>query len=329
MNVIIANKYQALLGSSEIDVIKTSYGVFEVSEIINLYKNFFYNKLIIDVTAINNYENVEVIQNLSLNLDMSNVILLLDDSEKVNSPLYLSKLVSYGIYNFTRKVDTAKFLITHPNAYKDVAAYQNVTVKTNLMGFNDKVKYESNVSEMKKRIIGIQNVTDHAGSTTLGYLMKKVLEEFYTVKYLELNRSDFMFFNDKNMFSCDSMNINTKLGEYYDEEIILVDLNKDPGTFCTEIIHLIEPGIIKLNKLIKNEPKIFNTLKNEKIILNKSALSTKDVSDFEKESGSKIFTNVPYVDDKIDNDKNILSLLIDLGFTRVNEDASTGLIGLF
>ena len=33
---------------------------------------------------------------------MNKVILLLDDSEAVNAPIYLSQLVSMGIYNFTK-----------------------------------------------------------------------------------------------------------------------------------------------------------------------------------------------------------------------------------
>lgn len=329
MNVIIANKYQTLLGSSDIDVIKTSYGVFEVNEIINLYKNFFYNKLIIDITAINNYENIDVIQNLSLNLDMSKIIFLLDDSERVNSPLYLSKLVSFGIYNFTRKVDTVKFLIDHPNAYKDVAAYQNLDIKANLLGFNDNVEKSINIGDIKRRILGIQNVTEHAGSTTLGYLMKKTLEQFYTIKYIEINKNDFVFFNDKNMDSADTMSISNKISEYSDEEIILLDLNGANIPECTDIIYLIEPGIIKLNKLIKSNPKIFENLKEQKIILNMSMLTDKDVRDFESESGSKIFSNVSYIDDKVDDDPNILSVLIDLGFTRVSEDTAQGLVGLF
>lgn len=329
MNVIIANKYQTLLGSADIDVIKTSFGVFEVSEIVNLYKNFFYNKLIIDITAINNYENIDVVQSLSLNLDMSKVIFLLDDSERVNSPLYLSKLVSIGIYNFTRKVETVKFLIDHPNAYKDVAAYQNLNMKSNLVGFNDKVEKSINVGNIKRRVVGIQNVTEHAGSTTLGYLMKKCLETYYSVQYIEVNKDDFSYFNDFNMTSIDSLNVSNKISEFSSEEIILVDLNGDNVQNCTEVIYLIEPGIIKLNKLIQKDPKIFDNLKDQKVILNMCVLNDKDIKDFESESGSKVFANVPYVDDKMDEDSSIVALLIALGFTRVSEDTASGLVGLF
>ncbi|MFI3260882.1 MAG: hypothetical protein R3Y13_04130 [bacterium] len=319
MNVIIANKYQTLLGSSEIDVIKTSFGVFEASEIINLYKNFFYNKLIIDVTALQGYENIDVIQALSLNLDMSKVILLLDDSEKVNSPEYLSKLVTFGIYNFTRKVDTVKFLIDQPNAYKDVAGYQNLENKNvKILKFNDDVNRDSSRGEISRRVLGIQNVTEHAGATTLGYLLKKHLERDYKVVYYEVNKNDFGFFLDKKMQSTNSQGIQGKLADSMDEEVVLIDLNGDATTYCDEVIYLIEPGIIKLNKLIKHQPKVFSNLKDEKIILNMCALTKGDIKDFEKECGRDIFSNVPYLDDKIEKDDNIASLLISLGFTRID-----------
>ena len=323
MNVIIANKYQTILGGSGIEVIKTSFGVFDVTQIVNMYSNFFYNKMIIDVTALNDYKDIDTIQYLSLNLDMSKVILMLDDSVEVNSPLYLSQLVSMGIYNFTRKIETVRFLIDHPNSYKDVASYQKLDGPSPLIGFNDKVERQETVGEMKQKIVGIVNVTEHAGATTLSYMMKKYLSNYYDVVSVEVNKNDYMFFNDRELVSAMTMNLDSKLIECGDKEVILIDLNDEICNKCTDIIYLIEPGIIKLNKLIKNKPTIFNELKNEKIILNKSVLNDKDVRDFEKESGSKIFSNVCYIDDKLDNDVNIKKLLIDLGFTRVSDEVSS------
>src|SRR5699024_6600400 len=126
MNVIIANKYRALLSSLDIDVIKNIQGEFSVDELIAQFANFYYNKMIIDITAIKNYQDINVIQNLSVNFDTSNIILLLDDSETVNSPVYLSQLVSMGIYNFATNVNDINYLINNPNSYKDVAKYHNI-----------------------------------------------------------------------------------------------------------------------------------------------------------------------------------------------------------
>ena len=84
MNVIISNKYQSLLASLNIDVIKSINGEFTVEELVNQFQSFYFNKMIIDITAIKNYENINIMQSLSVNFDMTKVILLLDDSEKVN-----------------------------------------------------------------------------------------------------------------------------------------------------------------------------------------------------------------------------------------------------
>ncbi len=113
MNVIVSNKYQNMLGTLDIDIIKSINGEFEVEELVKIFTNFYFNKMIIDITAIKGYQNIKNIQKLSVNFDMKKVILLLDDSEIVNSPKYLSQLVSMGIYNFTRNINAVKFLIVN------------------------------------------------------------------------------------------------------------------------------------------------------------------------------------------------------------------------
>ena len=52
MNVIVSNKYQNMLATLDIDVIKSINGEFEVEELANIFTNFYFNKMIIDVTAI-------------------------------------------------------------------------------------------------------------------------------------------------------------------------------------------------------------------------------------------------------------------------------------
>ena len=41
------------------------------------------------------------------------------------------------------------------------------------------------------RVIGIKGLTDHAGATTLIYMLKKQLSEHYRVLGLELDKNDF------------------------------------------------------------------------------------------------------------------------------------------
>lgn len=321
MNIIVSNKYQALLATLNIDVIKTINGIFTPQDLINQFNNFYYNKMIIDITAIDKYEDINVIRQLSLNFDMSKVILLLDDSVKVNSPSYMSQLVSMGIYNFTREVDAVKFLIDSPNSYKDVARYQN------LKGFTEEeLKEEKKNFDLKleQKIIGFKNVTDHAGATTLVYMLKRHLEGNYKVKALEINNGDFEYFNEPGLESVDFMNATNVISNYSDYEVLLVDLNDGDETLCHEIVYLIEPGIIKLNKLIRTDERIFDKLHGKKIVLNKSVLNENDVNDFERESGSKIFFNIPCLDEKLDYNKKINDFLIALGFSRLSNTNKGG-----
>jgi len=318
MNVIVSNKYQTLLGTLNIDVIKTINGEFSVQDLVNQFSNFFYNKMVIDITAIKNYENVNVMRELSMNFEMDKIILLLNDSTTVNSAMYLSQLVSVGIYNFTKSVDAIPFLLENPNSYKDVASYQNFNNDVNF-GMNNTIQ-KQNETSVGQRIIGFKNITEHAGATTLVYMLKKHLESKYKVKALEINNMDFEYFNDKTLESSDFMNASFKISNNSDKEVILIDLNDAEESICTEVVYLIEPGIIKLNKLIRNDRKIFDKLRNKRIVLNKSVLDSNDVSDFEYESGSKIFFNIPYLDEKLDNNKKINEFLIALGFSRIELD---------
>lgn len=328
MNVKVANKYASLLVNLEVDFIKSVEGAFTPEEIIMQFSNFFYNKMILDITAIKDYQDITKIQELSVNMDMSKVILLLDDSEVVNSPRYLSQLVSMGIYNFTRNIDAIKFLIDNPNSYKDVAQYHqlnNTMIVQEEPKKDDQNESSAIVNERKPahelRVIGIKNVTEHAGSTTFTYLLKKQLQKKYKVLAVEVDENDFMYFNDKTLKQVNHENLQTFITSNYDVDVILVDLNKQGSKeLCQEVLYLIEPGLIKLNKLIRQDRHIFEKLKGQKIILNRSVLNSSDVSDFEYESRSKIYYNIPYLDDKLDSHFVLDELLIKMGFVRLDTD---------
>ena len=328
MNVIISNKYQSLLASLNIDVIKSINGEFSVDELVQQFQSFYYNKMIIDITAIKGYEDINVMQSLSVNFDMSKVIILLDDSEKVNSPMYISQLISMGIYNFTNDVNTVKYLIDNPNQYKDVANYHNIS------GFKKPALNERAVDNTKgkigQKVIGFKNVTDHAGATTLVYLLKLHLEKSYKVKAVEVDKNDFVYFNDSSLESISSINFNDFVSQNANYDVILVDINDaDIEDYCQDMVYLIEPGLIKLNKLIRKDNSIFEKLRNDKIVLNRSVLNEKDVIDFEKESGSKVFYNLPCLDDKLDDQRVLNEFLTSLGFSRVEGSHSSGIFSIF
>ena len=327
MNVIVSNKYQSLLANLDIDIIKSITGEFEVEDLVSQFTNFYYNKMVLDITALKNYQDIATLQKLSVNMDVSNIVILLDDSEVVNSPKYLSSLISMGIYNFTRNADSIAFLIQNPNSYKDVAQYHQLN---NAFTSTTKEEEDNDSSEYNKvslRVIGIKNVTHHAGSTTLTYLLKKELSKKYNVLAVEVDEHDFIYFNDKTLRTTSSLDLPAFIATNSDAEVILVDLN-DRGSIgsCTDVIYLLEPSMIRLNKLMRRDRRIFEKLRGKKIVLCQSLLNQTDINDLEYEAKAKIFYNLPPLNDRIKNTA-ISDLLTKLGI--LSGDGSSTNSGLF
>ena len=323
MNVIIANEAKSMLSTLDIDVIKSVDGVHTADEIVEMFKNFFYARMILDITAIKDYEDITNIQKISIGLDADKIILLLPNNEFSTSSGYLSKIISMGIYNFTTTVDGVKYFLDHPNTYKDVAHIQQLNDLSSTI--NEKVVAGS-------RIIGIKNVTDHAGSTTLIYMLKKELEQTYgmSVVAIEVNRHDFLYFNSPNMISVDDEHLMTEVVKHNDVAIILIDLNDSSNEgACNDVLYLIEPSSIRLNKLMRRDRRIFEELKGKKIVLNMSLLSNSDIMDFEYEGKTKVFYNIPPLNDRIKNP--VLSdFLSKIGLINKTKENSGGKIfGLF
>ena len=325
MNVIIANEAKEMLSTLDIDVIKSVDGVHTADEIVDMFKNFFYARMILDITAIKDYEDITNIQKISIGLDADKIILLLPNNATSTSSGYLSKIISMGIYNFTTTVDGIKYFLDHPNTYKDVAHIQQL---------NDLSSTINEKAVAGSRIIGIKNVTDHAGSTSLIYMLKKELEQTYgmSVIAIEVNRHDFLYFNSENMISIDDEHLMTEIVKHNDVAVILIDLNDSSNEgACSDVLYLIEPSSIKLNKLMKRDRRIFEELKGRKIVLNMSLLSNSDIMDFEYEGKTKVFYNLPPLNDRVKNPV-LTDFLSKIGLIRKNkEKESSGgkIFGLF
>lgn len=334
MNVIIANKRVEMLQNLGIDIIKSEQGVFTVEELITKYQNFFYQRMILDITALKNGNDIKTLQKLSISLDMDKLILLLDDTDDSSSSAeFLSQLISIGIYNFTKNVEGIMYLYNHPNTYRDVAQYHQIDDAIVTGGANASVQeYDSSKGV---RVIGIKNITSDAGATTLIYMMKKMLEKNYKVVAVEVDKSDFVYFKDKDLISATSANIANIVARNSNKDIILVDLNNSNAatSLVHEVFYLLEPSIIRLNKMMMVEPDILNNLQGKKIILNKSLLSSKDVLDFEYESRLKIFYNLPPLDDREKDIRVLNMLLAKMGFSKqaqgVEQKKKNGILGLF
>lgn len=311
MNVIVANRYQPILDNLQIDIIKKVTGEHDVDELINMFKNFFFNRMVLDITAIKGYKDPKALQKLSIAFDVSKIILLLDDSVEVSSPEYVSNIISMGIYNFTKNLEGIMYLYNNPNGYRDVAHLHNIKEEEKKPVINN-IIYET----AERRIIGVKNVTKDAGATSLVYMMKRVLEKTKKVVAIEADKRDFQFFREKNLISSSNADIAKEVVKYSEYDVILIDVNDSAValSLCTEVLYLIEPSTIKLNRLMLTGANALDNLRDKKIILNKSVIDNKDVADFEYESKLNVFYNLPCLDDrKLDNEE-LNKLLNKLGF---------------
>ena len=301
MNVMVVNKYKELLMGLNIEVMKSIEGVFNVDEIIDTFTNFYYDKMILDITAIRDYQNTDNLQKLAMNINMENVILLLDDSPETATKSYLSKLISLGIYNFTRNAEGINYLLVHPHTSRDVVNIHNLEDLDSVTNENGDTIVTSSTSG-KMKIIGFKNMTQHAGATTLIYLLRKALSASKMVGAIEVNKVDFLYFNDKDLVSTTTTELPKELMKKQLCDVVFVDLNDyDDVSICAEVYYLIEPSTIMINKMLRKNKSVLETLKEEKVVLNKCVLNSDDVSTFEYETKLKVFATIPPVDDRQEN----------------------------
>lgn len=346
MNVIVANKKQSELANLDIDIIKSINGEYEASELVEMFKSFFYSKMILDVTAIKNYDSLETYSELISGLAPDKIVFLLPEGSKLCTPNFLSHLIDIGIYNFTTDLKGVEYLLKKSNTLSDVEHIKkmvNESTNNEVVQNNNSTSSSNNVENIVKAsakiedgvtIIGFKDVTEHAGATTLIYMLKKELSHVYGndgVIGIELNKNDFMYFNDKNLFSIKENEVKTTIASNASAKIVLVDLNNAvDDSYCGDVIYLIEPTTIKLNKLIQRNRIIFGKLASKKVILNKSALLNNDVTDFEGEAGIRVFYNMPSLDERKRNEI-ISDFLVKLGLLNNNSNNSNsgGIFGLF
>lgn len=317
MNVIVSNLNKDELSKLEVDIIKSINGEFDVEEIVRSFSNFFFNRMFLDITAIEDYRNFANIQKLAMGLDVDKIIILLNDDPVVNSNIYLSKLVSMGIFNFAKNIDEVMYLYNNPNSYKDVAHYQQVdnSIYEDVQEVSSELIINNDV-----RVIGIKNITNHAGATSLTYMLMKVLSNYYSVMAIEVNKRDFMFYNNKSMISVNEKTLADTIIKYKDVNVILIDLNdlNDAicNNVCTDILYLVEPSLFKINKLIVLDRDVFGEFSDERIVLNKSFFDEQDIKDFSFEAGIKVFYNMPPLNDRKDNSNVIMPMLEKMNLFR-------------
>ena len=458
MNVIVSNKQKNIIDNANIDAIKDLTGLFNVDDLIAKFKNYFFSKMILDVTSVENFTSVDVLQKLVDGIGSDRLILLLPETPPPPDE-FKKMLIGLKIYNFSNNINEVVKLIDNPNTYETVLkgmddafsndfGYVDNSIKENAVEdtkeetkeFDNELSFNSstslhdaldsfnirddsavvnnennselglnmdnpfasgnegndnpipnmnslynipsnenpfnltddngdnnsesasntglystlnydkaNMGEDKnyysdtsgnnenksnyvflninglnninndnvvssKKVIGFKNVTSHAGSTSLIYMVVRALsdnlkEDVYAV---EINRNDFKLFMNNRMTSILEKDAKDYLASRH-EKIILVDLNDSTDTsFCDDVVYLIEPSTIMLNRLIVENQQIFKELIGKKVILNKSLLSSGDVSILSNEAGVDFVYNLAPLNDRVNNNE-IVKLIDVLG----------------
>ena len=334
MNVIVANKYTSLFNGSNIQIMKAVTGVYKVSEIVNYFKGMYYQKLIIDATALADFPKQEVLKELSLRFDTEKIILFLppDDSPPVS---FLSFLVNIGIYNFTDNINGVMQLISQSNTYEDVKKY--ISVDDTKIKDVDKSNDEYNLTNLEYDnsciLLGLKNVTKGIASTQLAYTLKKNLEDVYhkRVAVIEIDKTNLVAYNEKNTFSISANRINEFLQTADKYDVVLVDLGENKSlNVCSDIIYLVDPSLYRINELMLANRRAFDVLKGKKVVLYNNLLNERDINIFAREAGINIYFTLPPLNDRIINPV-LNNLLYKLGLIPDNNENNTkkGLFDFF
>lgn len=319
MNVVTSNENKSIIDNLDIDIIKRIDGQFELRELLSKFVNLYFNKMIIDITSIKDYQNMEVIKQLATAVDPSRVIIILNNNPAVNSSFYMSNLIACGFYNFTRNIEGVKFLYNTPNNYNNVKHLALSEAETQRQAEQYQAQNTVVYQETAKRqVIGLINLTNHAGSTSLvNMLVRQMNSAGLKAVGLEMFRQDLIFYHDSNLSSCfNKSDLESKLKLYSDVAAVFIDLNDfgEADRYCDKILYVVEPSYVMLTKLLKRNRNAFAERKGDLILLNKSFVNDQEIPDFEYETKVKVFDNLPPLNDRNTNIESINNLLRKLGF---------------
>ena len=159
MIVIVSNKQKSVLDNANIDAIKDLNGVFNVQDLINNFKNYFFTKMVIDATSIVDFTNPDVLKQLANGIGSEKLVILLPP--KPEPPLrFLETLVNIGIYNFSTNIDELINLISNPHDKDSInRKIHNLgpAPKNNAPANNNNNNKSSNVS-LEQGLNNIENI---------------------------------------------------------------------------------------------------------------------------------------------------------------------------
>jgi len=326
MNVVIANENKQMIDRLNIEVMMRIDGSYTIRDLLSRFVNLYFNKMILDITSIKNYQDINTMRELSRAVDPNRVIILLNDNPVVSSPVYMSDLVKSGFYNFSNNFEGIMYLYNNPNSYNNVqhlVLNDSQTAASNQQFQPYQEQNQATTGGFRKTnnrmIIGLSNLTHHAGATSLTNMMVRQLKSHGIVAYgIEMFRNDLLFYHLPNdLMSCMNRNdLEREIQKRPDAQAIIIDLNEfgEADKYCDIVLYLLEPSFIKLTKMVKKDRNAFVAHKDDKIVLNMSFVNANEVSNFEKETGLKVYFNIPPVNDRNQDIDEVNNLLKKVGF---------------
>ena len=135
MNIVIENLNAGVIDSLNISAIKNLKGVYDINTLFNEISPLEYQKVILDITSVQNYTTLQVMKSLISFVNPDNLIVVLS---KENADVsYLKELIDIGIYNYAYTADHIKELYQSPNGYEDALVLVNGTVnKRKIIGIS-------------------------------------------------------------------------------------------------------------------------------------------------------------------------------------------------
>ena len=329
MNLIVTNKYKDLIYNTNIEVLKELNGVFKVSQIANSFKSIFYKKIIIDGTALENFPRENVLRELITTFDADKLILFLPPD---NPPpkKFLSFLISIGLYNFTDNPNGLVELTKKSNTKEDVAGFLEPVRETSDDSIIKDDLYDNNDAP-GRIVVGFKSVTENSYVTELIYGLKRTLEDKYKkdVMAIEINKRDFMYYNQPHMYSISGDKLNEFLKNNLNWDVVLVDLNDFNDGSINDLIYLVNPSLFTTNKLLYKQRDALIKLKGEKVVFVNSLLNTNDVNGYAKEAGISVYFNLPPVNDRVHSDV-LDKFLVKLGIVEGEvKNVRKGILDLF
>lgn len=125
MIIVISNKLKSVVEQSDINELGCKYtvGCFSVDTYIKNIHSYNIDYLIVDVTAIQDYNEPEPWKKLKNFFNPDKTIILLEDGKFYSNVKFLTMLSKIGFYNFTNTADQIIDLMDKPNTSEDIEKY--------------------------------------------------------------------------------------------------------------------------------------------------------------------------------------------------------------